>query len=40
MLLTFFARAKTETVKQAKQVGILMGVADAVVHGGSQRKSL
>lgn len=39
-LLAFLAGAKTKTVKQAKQIGILMAVVDAVVHGDSQRKGL
>jgi hypothetical protein len=39
-LLALFAGSKTKTVKQAKQIGILMAVVDAVVLGGSQRKRL
>ena len=39
-LLALFTGAKTETVKQAKQVGVLVAVVDAVVHEGSQRKGL
>ena len=39
-LLPLNTWAKTKTVKQAKQIGVLMAVIDAVIHGGSQRKGL
>ncbi|BAQ76306.1 Pr70.3 [Pseudomonas sp. Os17] len=34
--MTAFAGAKTETVEQAKQIGIAVNLVEAVVHGGSQ----